>query len=435
MTPPHGSRLALSGGSPVHGPDWPAWPQAPESTLRMLREAATSGRWAVSGAYTGTPSFERRFAQAFAAYHGVRYAVPTCNGSAALTIAMETLGVGPGCEVIVPGLTWVACASSVSALGGVPVLADIDPGTLSISCAAAKALITDRTTAILVVHAYCSAADVDAFVQLSESTGIPLIEDCSQAHGTEWNGQKVGTFGAIGLFSLQQTKVLTSGEGGITITSSPDLHDLLQQYRANGRRYLRNPVPGQLEIEEAGTVEGHNYSMSEFSAAVALSQLEFLDEQNAHRGRNAALLADLLAGIEGVSTPSAPAAVTQRTYYDHVIRFDETILGPFSIQRVVEAMTAELNLYFETLDAPLNANPLYVPLKSPRLPRTEEARRLFDPRRFDLPEATAAYRTCFAFLHQALLGTADDMAAIAEAVAKVAVHIDQLRAPLSGGLR
>ncbi|MFI1012782.1 DegT/DnrJ/EryC1/StrS family aminotransferase [Streptomyces sp. NPDC020965] len=427
MTAVPRSPLALLGGSPVHDAEWPLWPQAPESTLTMLRQAATSGRWAVSGAYTGTASFERRFSDAFAAYHSVPYGVPVTNGSAALTVAMEALGVGPGTEVIVPGLTWVACASAAAGLGATPILVDVDPETLSISADAAKAAVTERTKAILVVHAYCSSADVDAFVQLSESTGIPIIEDCSQAHGAEWNGRKVGTFGTIGVFSLQQTKVLTCGEGGIAITSSAELYDQLQQYRANGRRYTDRPVAGQLELEDVGTVEGHNHSMSEFHAAVALSQLEFLDQQSEVRERNASALTALLAAIPGVSTVPAPAGLTRRTYYDYIIRLDRELLGGLPIQRVVDAMTAELNVFFETLDTPLNANPLYTPLKSPRLPRSAPDRQSFDPTRFELPEATAAFHTCFAFLHHALLGTGDDVAAIAEAVDKVVAHLDHLR--------
>lgn len=427
MTTVGTSPLALFGGTPVHDPSWPTWPQATESTLRMLQEAAMSGRWAVSGAYTGTPPFEQRFARVFADYHGVPYAVPCTNGSSGLTIGMEALGIGPGTEVIVPGLTWVACASAVASLGAVPILVDVDPETLSISVEATRAALTERTRAILVVHAYCSAADVDGFLKLSEETGIPLIEDCSQAHGAEWRGRKVGTFGTIGVFSLQQTKVITSGEGGVMITSDAQLYDHLQQFRANGRRYTANPVVGQLDIEEVGAVEGHNYSMSEFHAAVALSQMELFDEQQRLRARNGSLLEKLLAEIPGVATLPVPEGLTQRTYYDFVIRLNPDVLGPFPVTRVVDALTAELNVFFETLDTPLNANPLYVPLKSPRLPRTEEARRLFLPSRFDLPVATAAYHSCVAFLHHALLGTEDDVRAIAEAVAKVTENLDDLR--------
>ncbi|MEU4366917.1 DegT/DnrJ/EryC1/StrS family aminotransferase [Micromonospora chersina] len=427
MTSVRTAPLALFGGTPVHDRNWPVWPQGSAATLRNLQEAATSGRWAISGTYQGAPCFEQRFARAFADYHGVSYAVPTTNGSSALTIAMEALGVGPGSEVIVPGLTWVACASAAAALGAVPILVDVDPGTLSISAAAAEAAITPQTRAILVVHAYCSAADIDAFVALSERTGIPIIEDCSQAHGAEWNGRKVGTFGTIGAFSLQQTKVLTCGEGGITITDSPELYDHLQQFRANGRRFTAKPVVGEMDLEEAGTVEGHNYCMSEFHAAVALAQLEDFDKQQAHRLANAARLDVELARIPGVSPLVLPANLTKRTVYDYVIRLNPDVLGPFSVSRVVSALAAELNCFVETLDAPLNANPLYVPLKSPRLPDSDEVRQLFHPGRFELPEATAAFHSCVALLHHSLLGTDDDMTAIVTAVDKVVANIDHLR--------
>jgi L-glutamine:scyllo-inosose aminotransferase/L-glutamine:2-deoxy-scyllo-inosose/3-amino-2,3-dideoxy-scyllo-inosose aminotransferase len=290
----------------------------------------------------------------------------------------------------------------------------------------ARAAITDRTRAILVVHAYCSCADLDAFGNLSAETGIPIVEDCSQAHASEWRGRKVGTFGQIGVFSLQQTKVLTCGEGGVTITSSPELHDRLQQFRADGRRFGLNPVVGQLELEEVGAVHGHNYCMSEFNAATALAQLELLDGQNELRERNADLLSGLLGRIPGVSTLPRPAQVTGRTYYDYVIRLDPGVLGPFSVDRVVAALTAELNLFFETLDTPLNGNRLYDPLLVPGLARTEEERRRLDPTRFDLPEATAAHRTCVAFLHHALLAGEDDVAAIATAVEKVLANVHHL---------
>ena len=128
-----------------------------------------------------------------------------------------------------------------------------------------------------------------------------------------------------------------------------------------------------------------------------------------------------------MSTLPAPDGLTRRTYYDYVIRLDPQVLGLFDVQQVVTALSAELNIFVETLDTPLNTNPLYVPLKSPRLPRSAVTRELFLPSRFDLPAATAAYHTCVAVLHHALLGNEADVRAIAEAVAKVTGHLDQFR--------
>ena len=429
MSNNHNSRLALFGGEPIHKGTWPKWPVPTESTMRMLQEVCNSGRWAISGAFTGATCFEKRFSQAFAQYHNVPYAVPTVNGSAALTIAMEALGIGAGDEVIVPGLTWVAVPSAVAKIGAVPIIVDVEPDTLCISKEAVKKAMTDRTKGILVVHAYCSCADIDGFLQLSKETGIPLIEDCSQANGAEWNGQKVGTFGVIGTFSMQQTKVLTCGEGGVNITRSPELYDRMQQLRADGRRYIQNPVVGQLELEEVGSVHGHNYCLSEFHAAVALSQLELLEQQTELRARNASFLSEKLNQIPGISTISAPPKVTRRSYYDYAVRLDPKIVGLFSASKVVEALTAELNVFVEMLDTPLNNHPLYDPLKSARLARTPEVCQQYDPKRFDLPVATQAHRNCVAFLHHALLGSKEDMMAIVAAFEKIVANIEHLNEP------
>ena len=420
------SELAITGGNPIRTSPWPTWPIATKETMANLETVMLSGRWAISGCYTGVKGYEQRFCQAFADYQGSPYAIATTNGSAALKIAMMEIGVGPGTEVIVPGLTWVACASTVVELGAVPVLADVDPNSLSISVQAAEAVLSKKTVAILLVHAYCSAADIDGFMDLSNRTGIALIEDCSQAHGAEWKGQKLGSFGQIGVFSLQQTKVLTCGEGGIVTCASAEAYNRLQQYRANGRIYATHPVTGQMELIEKGEVYGANRSMSEIHAAIALAQLKLLDEQNTVREANASYLNKALDEISGINTVVPPDGLTRRTYYDYVIQLNADILGPFSIHRVVEAMSAELGTFIETLDMPMNSNILYNPLLS-KTTNTKELINQLDPKRFDLPFAHNAYNSSFAFLHHILLGTIKDMDDIVSAVLKIIGCMDKLR--------
>ncbi len=216
---------------------WPAWPRLDDRTEELLLSALGSRQWTISSCNVGSTPFEMRFAQDFAHYHDVPYCVATTNGSAALSVAMQALGVSPGDEVLVPGLTWVACASSVIYLGGIPVLVDVDPGTLCMSLAAAEAALTPRTKGIMLVHLHCRVADAPAFQHLARRRGLFLLEDCSQAHGAEWDGKKVGSFGDIGVFSMHQSKVLTCGEGGAAITSDPKLFETMQEYRADGRRY------------------------------------------------------------------------------------------------------------------------------------------------------------------------------------------------------
>jgi L-glutamine:scyllo-inosose aminotransferase/L-glutamine:2-deoxy-scyllo-inosose/3-amino-2,3-dideoxy-scyllo-inosose aminotransferase len=138
--------LAIRGGDPVRARPWPRWPRATSSTLENLRDVAESSRWTLSGPHDGRVCYERRFAQAFAEFHGVPFCTPTTSGTASLTIALQGIGVGRGDEVLVPGLTWVACASSVAALGADPVLVDVEEATLAMSPERARAACTPRTS-------------------------------------------------------------------------------------------------------------------------------------------------------------------------------------------------------------------------------------------------------------------------------------------------
>ena len=420
------SELAINGGTPVRTLPWPTWPIATNQTIANLEAVIRSGRWAITGGYTGTDGYEQRFCRAFANYQGSPYAVATTSGSTAIKIALQEAGVGPGTEVIVPSLTWVACASIVVELGAIPILVDIDPNTLSISVEATEAAITPKTVAILVVHAYCSAADIDGFINLANRANIALVEDCSQAHGAEWRGKKLGSFGQLGVFSMQQTKVLTCGEGGIVTCNSPEAYSRLQQYRASGRIYTTHPEKGQLDLVEKGEVFGANHALSEIHSAIALAQLECLDDQSELREVNASYLTNALEKIPGVNTITPSAELTRRAYYDYVIQLDADIVGHFSIHRVVEAITAELGTFFETLDSPMNENILYNPLLS-KFANTEELISQLNPKRFNLPCAHKAYKTSFAFLHHLLLGTTKDMDDIVSAVIKIIKGINKLR--------
>ncbi|MDX6720992.1 MAG: L-glutamine:scyllo-inosose aminotransferase, partial [Solirubrobacteraceae bacterium] len=194
-------------------PAWPAWPQFDAATERALVGALRAGRWSVSAPSAGSPSLERRFATAFAAYNASPYAVSVDHGSSALVVALEALGVGPGDEVLVPAMTWVASASSVLRCGALPVLLDVDPRSGCIDAATVAAEASARTAAVIVVHLACTSAGVEELLAVTDRLGIALVEDCAQCHGARWNGRSLGTFGAVGAFSFQARKVLTAGEG------------------------------------------------------------------------------------------------------------------------------------------------------------------------------------------------------------------------------
>jgi L-glutamine:scyllo-inosose aminotransferase/L-glutamine:2-deoxy-scyllo-inosose/3-amino-2,3-dideoxy-scyllo-inosose aminotransferase len=398
---------------------WPVWPRATASTHHAVAEVLDSGRWALSGAYRGRPARERRFAEAFAAFHGVPYCTPTSSGTGALTIALQAVGVHPGDEVLVPGLTWVACASAVANLGAVPILVDCEPDTLAMSVREAQAAITERTTAILLVHPFCTVADLDAFTGLAGRRGLALIEDCAQAHGARWRGRPVGTFGRAGCFSMQQSKLLTCGEGGAVICADPQLYDRLEQLRSDGRRFVEHPVPGRLELLEVGSVQGRNYCLSELHAAILLDALGRLPEENRRRARRAAELESLLADIPGVSTLPVDARVTERTYYNLVLRLDLDEFGGATVDAVSQALSAELGAMINPVYVPLNRHRLYQPMRLHR-PSGRETR--LDPARFALPVAERARQTCLTLPQPLLLDDVAGMRDIADALDKVRRH-------------
>jgi dTDP-4-amino-4,6-dideoxygalactose transaminase len=415
------NKLAVFGGPPTRTKSWPRWPQASKKSKEYLVDVLHSGRWGIGGKYNGTPLFNIQFAETFAELHNVPYCITVANGSAALTVALEALGVGFGDEVIVPGLAWISCATAITRIGAVPILLDVEPDTLCISAEAARNAISERTKAVIVVHSYCTVADLDALVALSTNTGIPLVEDCSQAHGAQWNRQRVGTFGKIGVFSMGNSKVLSCGEGGAILTSDPLLYDRLQQLSADGYRFKNLPAHlGESQLEEVGTLQGHNYCLSEFQAAVLLGGLADMDEQNELREENGEYFRKLCGQIGDVVQLTRDPRITKLTYFRLCVRLNMSAFGGASIGQIRKALIAELNeSTIEPVDHPLNDYVLYKPLKLSIGPSTLIEQQRLDPKRFDLPVASQAYKECITFHHSMLLGNKNDVEDIIKALLKL----------------
>jgi dTDP-4-amino-4,6-dideoxygalactose transaminase len=422
------SELALLGGPTARTPrPWPRWPQYDERTEASVLAALHSRRWAVSWPSTGRPSREREFAAEFAAYNGVPYAVSVDHGSSALVTALEALDVGPGDEVVVPVMTWVAPVTAVLRVGALPVVVDCDPETGCITAEHIRAALSPRTKAVIVVHLACTLADLDAITALVEETGIQLIEDCAQAHGAEWKGRKVGTFGRLGCFSFQVGKVLASGEGGAVITSDPALYRRAQQLRADSRLYVDGDVPeGGLELDEVGEVMGQNYCLSEIAAGLLLDQLPRLDAQHAHRAKMAAELESGLAALGGLGPIPQPDGATKRSVYEYGIRFAPGTFGTAPVGRVADAVGAELGMALWPPDLPLHRSVMLHPHTKKRFSQiwTAEGRERALGR--DYPGAEAYRESTLIFHHQALLGDSSDMADMVAAVAKVRDHWQDL---------
>lgn len=265
--------------------------------------------------YLGT--YCDRFAQDFADFCGVEHALPVCNGTVALHLALHALGIGPGDEVIVPALTFVASANAVSYTGATPVIADVDPHTWNMDPDSVASLITERTKAIMPVHVYGHPAPMDALNALAEERGLWVVEDAAEAHGAAFNGRRTGGLGHVACFSLMANKIITTGEGGMITTDDAELMGRMKHLRDHAmppeRRYWHDEV-------------GFNYRMTNLQAAVGVAQLERV-EGFIHRKRAIAELYDeLLGGVPGLTLPVELPNCTN-VYWMYSVLVDENEYG------------------------------------------------------------------------------------------------------------
>ncbi|MEV5886663.1 DegT/DnrJ/EryC1/StrS family aminotransferase [Streptomyces sp. NPDC052020] len=412
--------LAVHGGRPVRDErrPWPAWPVAAPGASTALDAVLHSGSWAITSPYQGELQ-ERRFARKFAAYVGTRHCVPTDHGSSALVIALESLGLRYADPVLVPALTWTASATAVLRAGLVPVLADVDPAT---GCLDASAVAAEpELGAVIAVHWACTMADVPAIAAAAAPLGAAVIEDAAQAHGARWQGRPAGSLGVAGCFSMQHSKVLTCGEGGAVVTDDAERAGLLEELRADSRRYREDPVRGELPLRESATTMGANFCLSEFGAALLCAQLDILDEQHAVRNRNYETLRRLLADVPGVRLPTRNPLQDRLSLYEVPLVFD-----PLPRERtnawVASALTAEMGMRAYPPRPPLSRSRLLAPWLKPTLtPLAEHFTKRNAGRRF----AGAEYLSNHAVLlhHSAFLGTEEDMSDIADAVKKITHYI------------
>lgn len=388
-------------------------------------EVLRSGRWTVSGDTGDEVSREREFAEAFGRFLGARYCVATCNGSSAIVVALQAAGVRAGDEVLVPALTWIGCASAVLRLGAVPRFVDCEPGGIAMGVDAAGAQMGRRTKAILLVHPYCVNAEVESYLDLCRSRSAVLVEDCSHAHGARRAGKFLGTFGKLGVFSMQQSKVLTSGEGGAVVTGDALLYRVLQQYRADGRLYDDAARSGGMMLKAGEPVQGANYTLSEFHAAILLERLQALSAENELRRRHASLLNIMLAELSGIKVFYSTGDGNEPPLYRYIFQLGQEFLRARPIDWWQRALGAELQLTVERLYQPLPDSSQLEPTAIVTLCRQSRKRFTTALRaaRAAIPESRRAYETCLSLPHRALLGCPDDCADIKRAILKVSAAV------------
>lgn len=282
-----------------------AKPKLIGNELQYVTDCIESGWISSAGEYVN------RFETAFAQRMQVAHASACCNGTVALHLALLALGIGPGDEVIVPTLTYIASANAVVYCGATPVFVDVEADTMNMSPECVAKAITTRTKAIIAVHLYGHPADMDALKAICDPYGIRIVEDAAEAHGAMIGDRVTGSFGDLATFSFFGNKIMTTGEGGMVTTNSPDLDGYVRLFKGQGqdphRRYWFPVV-------------GYNYRMTNVAAALGLGQLETLDVHLADRRRVGDAYDQLLRGHDLITLPATRDGYTNvRWLYTVVI--------------------------------------------------------------------------------------------------------------------
>ncbi|MEI6401106.1 MAG: aminotransferase class I/II-fold pyridoxal phosphate-dependent enzyme [Actinomycetota bacterium] len=399
-------RPAVLGGAPVRQRDYPSWPVWDEHERTALLDVLDAGGW-----WQGNGKVAATFATDFATYHGATFGMALTNGTHTLEAALVACDVGEGDEVIVPGMTFVASAAAVLAVNATPVLVDIDADTLCIDPAAAEAAITPRTKAIVAVHVAGAAADLDALTELCARRGLRLIEDCAHAHGTFWRGRGVGSWGDFGSFSMQRSKLMTAGEGGVLICNDEALRDAAWAYADCGR------VKGQWFYHHA--TYGSNLRMTEWQGAVLSGQLQRFPDQNRTRNDNAVALNAALDEIPGVRTPRRDPRMDSQGNYCFVFHYDAEQFAGLPLRNFEAALAAEgipMGVSYPSLtDLAVFRNRNFAP-------RLREHAPTIDYSTQHLPRAEHAAASTVWLQHRLLLAEREDVLDVARAVARIQAH-------------
>lgn len=252
----------------------------------------------------------KEFEENFAEYIGVKHAVAVSNGTVALDVALKTLDIGPGDEVITSAFSFIASSNCILFQNAKPVFADIDPKTFNIDPSDVAKKITAKTKAVLPVHLFGHPAKMDELKEIAEDKKIVVVEDAAQAHGAEYKRQKAGSLGTMGCFSLYATKNMMTGEGGIITSSDQKLADKMRLIRSHGevKKYTHD-------------ILGFNYRLTNLNAAIGLVQLKKLDRFNEKRRENAKLLSKGIDDIKGLTAPYVDSNVNH-VFHQYVIRVE-----------------------------------------------------------------------------------------------------------------
>ena len=391
------THLAINGGEAIRTKPWPRWPQWDEREAQRVQAVLESGEWG------GFNEVVREFEAAWAKRHQAKHCISAVNGTLTLEAALRVLGIGAGDEVIVPPYTFIATANAVRLVGATPVFVDIEPDTYNLDIDRVAEAIGPKTKAVIPVHFGGLAVDMDRLLPLAKAHGLAVVEDAAHAHGSTWRGTPLGSLGDIGSFSLQQSKNLTAGEGGILTTNDDDLGLKLWSFANQGR----DP---QGRWYEHGML-GSNLRMSGWQAAILLAQLERFDEQLVRRQASARRLYSILEEIDGPAPMRWDPRCDNHAHHLFMMRYDPDKYNGLSREDFVNALKAE--------GVPCSIG-YYRPLYE-QVPLAEPYSRIMP-----CPVTEQACKEAIWLAQSVLLAEPEEMDDIARAMVKIREHVAEV---------
>lgn len=394
-------KLAINGGNPVRTRPFPSWPSYDDTERQGLLRALEGGVW--GGRHKPLPSEVTAFETEFAEFHEAPAALAVTNGTHALQLALDLVGVQPGDHVLVPALTPIPTSNAVRQRGAIPVPVDVDPHTYCLDPNRLEDALTDRVTAVVVVHLSGHLADMDGILQWARQTGVAVVQDAAHAHGAQWKGRGIGTLGTVAAFSFMRSKVMTAGEGGALLLPGSDRYQEAFSKHCAGRAYDGGPY---------FVTASSNYRLGEFAAAVLRAQLARLAEQNAHREQRWRDLVDLVAQIPGITPQRRDPRCTLDPHYVVSMELDGELHDEVSRDTIVASLLAE-GITVSPMNPPIYRLPAF--WDGPIHPSTADVHQLADA----CPHAEILGARAINFPHWTLLGDHRDVQDVADALAKV----------------
>lgn len=313
------------------------WPSFTEEEGNAVKDVLLSNR---INYWTGTEC--RDFEKEFAKWSESQYAIAVANGTVALDLALNALGIQAGDEVVVTPRTFLASASSIVNAGGIPVFADVDRDSQNITAESIEKVLTDKTRAIICVHLAGWPCDMDPIMALAEKHHLAVIEDCAQAHGAKYKGKPVGSIGHIGAWSFCQDKIMsTAGEGGMVTTNDETLWKKMWAFKDHGKSYdavyHKEHAPGFRWLHESF---GTNWRMTELQGVVGRIQLKRMPEWHQKRIRNAQAIWQTAQAIPALRVPSIPEEITHAAYKCYLFVEPEKLKDKWNRDRIIEEIVA-----------------------------------------------------------------------------------------------